>query len=178
MPVLIEAISVVVRKAAISNKLSGGWVEFLQHVPNRTLCFDDDLARVGFMTPDDVRAFVQELEAMGLTYVEGGEARDLAVVDQMAGPMITSTWIEMAQLPVGSGDQTVFACRLVGSADEELQVPSGWTYERSMSRHGNARKDTNALNDLEFVRTDDGVDVFRDRKTGQLMYVARHARPH
>ena len=26
---------------------------------------------------------------------------------------------------------------------------------------------------LDFVRTDDGVDVYRDRRTGQIVYVGR-----
>ena len=61
MAVLVEALSVIVRRDAIVRKYRGGWQEFLQHVPNNTFCTDDELARVGFMHPKDVEAYVTHL---------------------------------------------------------------------------------------------------------------------
>ena len=58
MAVLVEAISVVVRRDAIGARYPGGWRGFLSIVPNSTLCADDDLVRVGFMAPPDVEAFI------------------------------------------------------------------------------------------------------------------------
>lgn len=54
MAVLIEAISVVVRKDAIEKRFPGGWDSFLDEIPNNTLCTDGELVRVGFMSPQDV----------------------------------------------------------------------------------------------------------------------------
>jgi hypothetical protein len=54
MAVLVEAISVVVRRDAIDRSYEGGWVAFVSSVPNATLCTDDQLARVGFMDPKAV----------------------------------------------------------------------------------------------------------------------------
>lgn len=45
MAVLVEAISVIVRRDAIRGKYPGGWQGFVAAVPNGTLCYDDDLAR-------------------------------------------------------------------------------------------------------------------------------------
>lgn len=51
MAVLVEGISAVIRRKAIDAKLAGGWPRFVAEVPNATLCADDNLARVGFMSP-------------------------------------------------------------------------------------------------------------------------------
>lgn len=86
MAVLVEAISVIVRRDAITARFSGGWHQFLAIVPNSTMCSDEDLARVGFMSPPDIEAFVRRLEKGGLTFVRDGQAVDIVVVDQMRGP--------------------------------------------------------------------------------------------
>ena len=57
MAVLVEGISVIVRRDAIESKYDGGWDTFVDNVPNATLCADDEIARVGFMGPADVEAF-------------------------------------------------------------------------------------------------------------------------
>ena len=49
MAVLVEAISVIVRVDSINEKFPGGWIGFKDHVPNQTLCADNELARVGFI---------------------------------------------------------------------------------------------------------------------------------
>ena len=81
MAVLVEAISVVVRRDAIDSRLSGGWRNFLDIVPNNTLCLDEDIARVAFMTPPDVEAFISHLESGGLTFLRDGQSVDIAVVE-------------------------------------------------------------------------------------------------
>ena len=72
MAVLVESISVVVRTDAIAKRLDGGWDAFVSLAPNQTLCEDGELARVGFMHPDDTKAFVGSLATKGLTYIEDG----------------------------------------------------------------------------------------------------------
>jgi hypothetical protein len=52
MAVLVEAISVVVRRDAIDRSFEGGWMAFVSRVPNATLCTDNQLARVDFMDPE------------------------------------------------------------------------------------------------------------------------------
>src|ERR1700684_3709117 len=98
MAVLVEAISVVVRADAIAERLDGGWEAFVSLVPNQTLCEDGELARVGFMHPDDTKAFVGSLGAKGLIYIEGGKAMDLVVVDQQRGPLASADWIEFGSV--------------------------------------------------------------------------------
>jgi hypothetical protein len=64
MAVLIEAISVVVRKDAINNKMEGGWERFKLLIPNSTFCHDDEVARLGFLEPKLVGEFITGLKCI------------------------------------------------------------------------------------------------------------------
>ena len=66
MAVLVEAISVVLRRDSIDRAFPGGWQRFVTTVPNATLCFDDNIARVGFMNPQDSQDFIDTLWQNGL----------------------------------------------------------------------------------------------------------------
>ena len=144
MAVLIEAISVVVRREVIDSRFPGGWDEFVCEVPNNTLCTDGQLARVGFMSPEDVREFVMMLGMGGLTYLEDGKAIDIAVVDHQRGPMADVDWLEFAYLPFGDTGKKVAAAWLfdgprmghgihVPGEDFNLATPEGWCFEESLS---------------------------------------------
>ncbi|HOD71941.1 MAG TPA: hypothetical protein PKO27_13000 [Deltaproteobacteria bacterium] len=144
MAVLIEAISVVVRRSSIETRFSGGWGEFLNRVPNNTLRTDEDLARLGFMSPPDVEAFIRRLELGGLTFLHDGKALDIAVVDQMQGPTIKVEWLEFAHISLIGTENKVAACWLfegpriaagvhMPAKEMMLATPDGWTYENSLS---------------------------------------------
>jgi hypothetical protein len=85
MAVLVEGISVVVRRNAIDLAFDGGWKAFVSSVPNATLCIDDQLARVGFMDPKAVENYVKGLESRGLVFLQSEKCVDVAVVDQQRG---------------------------------------------------------------------------------------------
>ena len=186
MAVLVEAISVVVKKRAIEGRVSEGWNGFVANVPNGTLCHDDDLARVGFMHPTDVQAYVQRLESCGLTFVRDGVCVDLAVVDQRQGPTLSAPWLEFAKLRIGNGDETVSACWLYDGARDfgaglymrdmtmSLAVPEGWRYEESLSAQSQFIPTGEIPERLQFLRTEDGCDVFLNLETGEEQRVARN----
>ena len=90
MAVLVEASSLVIRADRLRAHIT--WDAFMTMVPNSTLRADDELVRVGFMHPDDVRSFVERLEATGLRYLEEGVSVDMVVVDQQRGPMVRCDW--------------------------------------------------------------------------------------
>ena len=54
MPVLLEAISVIVRRETLERKYPGGVDGYARDCPNRTFCADEYLTRVGFTGPPDV----------------------------------------------------------------------------------------------------------------------------
>ncbi len=145
MAVLVEAISVIVRRDSLEQRTTGGWNAFLSIIPNNTLCADDEIARIGFLTPADVEAFTNMLKDMGLTFTDDRGAVDFAVVDQQRGPTTTCDWLEFGHLPFGESGGKVAACWLftapriahglhMKSTSMQLATPAGWQFEGSLSQ--------------------------------------------
>ena len=184
MAVLVEALSIVVRRAAISKHYSGGWHQFLDDVPNGTLCYDDELARVGFMTPPDVGNFIAHLESEGLQFVSDGRFQDCAVVDQVNGPTMPVDWLEFAKLPIDESGTKVSACWLfegprvaagvhMPSKELSLATPIGWTYDGSLSAEFQFVSNEDMGDKLRFLRREAGKDVYLDLSTGREAFVSR-----
>jgi hypothetical protein len=175
MAVLIEAISVIIRRMDIHNRYPGAWDQFAADCPNRTLCADEHIARVGFMTPLDAKDFVGRLVDLGFVHLTNGEAVDIAVVDQYACPLAPVRWLEVGSVTVDG--ESVAACRLVGDESHILISPDGWTREHSLSNgSGFAAPEGEAADRLRFMRHENGQDVFEDRQTGKQYYVGRTGR--
>ncbi len=186
MAVLVEALSVIVRRDAITKHVAGGWKKFVEIVPNNTLCFDDELARVGFMSPASVDEFVTKLESLGLRHFSDGYAMEMAVVDQLTGPLSNVTWLEFAPFPLGAGKQ-VTSCWLFDEPRRgagihmkglhmDLAVPPGWKYEGSISANHVFVRSEDIEGRLKFLRHGDGEDVFEDLETGKEISVVRESR--
>ena len=184
MAVLVEAISVIVRRDAIDSRFRGGWREFEKVVPNSTLCTDGELARVGFMSPHDVEAFVRRLENGGLTFVRNCQAVDIAVVDQIRGPTIPAEWLEFAHLSIDETENKVAACWLfegprigagihMSTLSIALATPAGWTYADSLSANFKFVGNEEMNEKLKFLRHENGTDVYLDLSTGKEVYVTR-----
>jgi tetratricopeptide (TPR) repeat protein len=167
--VLVEAISVVVRKDAVATRYPGGVARLEADCPNATFCADDDLVRVGFMTPDDVRAYVAGLEAEGLVFVRQGACVDMAVVDQHTGPTARCDWLVYLKHAEGFA-----AAWLKGADPGALRAPRGWTPAESAA-FGRVLT-LEEVGRLTFVETRGNTDVYRDPATGQRLYVNRGAR--
>jgi hypothetical protein len=172
MAVLIEAISVVIRTDALFEKYPGGWNAFKKIVPNKTLCSDNELARVGFMAPQDVSAFVGKLQQAGLVFLRSEKAVDLAVVDQLRGLTTPCDWLEFGHINMGT-NQEVAACRLAGSQTMQVFTPDGWEYEGSLSASQGFVSNENVNKDLKYLRTENGVDVYLNKTTGKEVYIGR-----
>ena len=183
MAVLVEAISVIVRRDAIDRQFQGGWHEFENVVPNSTLYADDELGRVGFMSPPDVETFVRYLEEGGLTFVKNGKPEDIAVVDQMRGPTMPADWLEFAHLSLGETGNKVAACWLFeepricadpyAALDLPLAITDGWTYDDSLSANFKFVGNDEISEKLKFLRHEDGTDVYLDLSRGKEVYVGR-----
>lgn len=169
MAVLVEAISVIVRRNAITERFSGGWRRFIATVPNSTLCSDEGLARVGFMSPPDVEAYVSRLEKGGLTFVRDGQAVDMAVVDQMRGPTMPAEWLEFARLSLGGTENKVAACWLfegprvvagihMPTNGMSIATPDGWTYEDSLSANFKFVENEATQENMTFLRHENSTD--------------------
>lgn len=178
MAVLVEAISVVVRIDALRRSYPGGWEGFRTDAPNLTLCADDDIARVGFMVPDDARFFVEQLQRCGIRYLRedtaGPIAEDLVVVDQFEGPLVSCDWIEFGHFCIdGDPLRKVAACKFAGKHSPDLVTPAGWDFTDSLSEKTTFVPNGELSDRLKYLGTEDGVDVYLDKVTGRKKYVGR-----
>jgi hypothetical protein len=182
--VLVEAISVIVRRDSIDRSFNGGWDAFVSCVPNATLCADAQLARVGFMDPKAVWKFVQSLQAAGLVFLDSGKCADIVVVDQQRGPTMPCEWIEFAQIPFGQSSGKVGACwlfqgpRLAAGIhfpgkSMNFATPSGWTFEGSISDRFTFVPNEDFAERLTYLRTEGGLDVFLDHSIGREVFRPR-----
>lgn len=146
MAVLAEAISVIIRKQAIEQRLPGGMDAFMRTMPNRTFCEDTHLCRLGFLSPAETAVFTERLQMLGLCFLgEDGEAQDFAVVDQQHGPTTACAWLTFGRVRCDEQGNEVSACWLDEShairTDEPhltadpLVTPPGWRFETSLSRN-------------------------------------------
>ena len=172
MPVLIEAISVIVRRDAIRDRFPGGWAAFKLIVPNQTLCLDVDIARVGFMSASDSKAFVETLERQGLRFLVEGKAQDIVVVDQIAGPTTECGWLEMGETPLPETG-TIRIARLCGSTASGVDAPEGWKFAGSLSDKFMFVPMREVNESLTFLRNEDGTDIYLDRASGREVRVGR-----
>lgn len=174
MAVLIEAISVVVRVASIHDEFAGGWSAFEELIPNATLCCDNEIARVGFMMPEDAESFIHKLESKGLRFIVDGESVDIVVMEQNRGPMSKCTWAEFGHIDLdGNPDHRIAACRLIDSGESQLFTPERWEYEKSLSRTYGFVPDGQTDKSLKFLRRDGSVDVYLNAMTGKEVYIGR-----
>jgi hypothetical protein len=181
MAVLVEAISVVVRRDSIDRSFDGGWTAFVSSVPNATLCTDSQLARIGFMDQKAVGKFVERLQAAGLVFLQSGKCTDLVVVDQQRGPTMPCEWLEFAHIPFGKSGGKVAACwlfeepRLAAGVHFprgrfDLATPHGWTFEGSISERFSFVPNEDVGERLRYLRTERELDVFLDTSTGREVF--------
>lgn len=164
MSVLVEAISVVIRNDVLERRYPGGLAAYRSRCPNHTFCTDGTLARVGFMSREEVAHFVRGLARKGFVFFRDEAFVDFAVVDQTVGPTGPCPWLTFARHEDG-----YCLCWLAGSPPGELAHPADWTPADSQSL--TLRPEENLEADLEYLGTEANSDVFRDRATGQIQYV-------
>jgi hypothetical protein len=97
MAIYCEAISVLVRKETIKSVLRITPEDLIRKFPGGSCWQDETLIRFGFMAPQDAEIWLDQLVAMGMTFVEEIDsvffARDIVVVDQTVGPTCECNWI-------------------------------------------------------------------------------------
>jgi tetratricopeptide (TPR) repeat protein len=166
MSVLIEGDSVLVRNSTLEERYPGGVEGYRRDCPNNTFCSDERLSRVGFMMPGDAEEFIAQLAAKGLTPFRHEASEDVALVNPGAGLRRPCSWVE-----VGRWGAVAIAW-LAGGERGDLHAPAWWSAENAM-QHLSAEETKERL---EFVRSDGAVDVYRDKATGQELYVGRTSR--
>ncbi len=174
MPVIVEAFSVILRAEAVEKCYPGGWVQFREDCPNRTLCADGELIRVGFMGNADAEGYIHHLVQQGLRFSTSGGDSDLVLADQNRGFLSPCDWAEFGQVDwQGDPAKKIPTCRLAGGCAEELVTPDGWKYGGSILEKNQFLSENQVSEFMEFLRTENGVDVYHDLNTGKEIYVGR-----
>lgn len=172
MAVLIEALSVVVRRDSVATRFPGGWKGFVTACPCEQYCYDDELCRVSFMHPADAQAFTEKLKSSGLNSSDAGGSLDFVLVDQVEGERGSEcVWVECYQADAPGGQ--VLVCRLRGSRTSSFVTPDGWTYETSLYGQYQRTGGRPGAAALEYVGVEDGLQVYRHKETGKKYFVGR-----
>jgi hypothetical protein len=119
MSVVVQFVSVVVRRAAVERGYPGGISQFERDVPNRTFCADRHLVRVGFMSSTDADDFIGQLAINGLQSCPNGKG-DICVVDHLSGPETVCPWLRFEAHDDGLGGR----CWWAGDEPGELAIPA------------------------------------------------------
>ena len=161
MAVLCEGISVVIKVRSIDEFYKGGREDFKKRIPNSTMCSDGELVRIGFLSPPEVREYIDELIENGLQFMpeelsvetangvmsfleEIRNDDDIIVVDQQKGAMTPCDWIEFTHLSIDDDDNKIAACWLfegermgygihMPAEGFDISTPDGWSFEGSLS---------------------------------------------
>ena len=174
MAVLVEGISVIIKTQSIVDRYPGGWPAFRDNNSSETLCADGELIRIGFMTPEDTKQFVENLSEYNVVYQFKGNAIDLVVADQQHGFAIPCDWAECGKVCFdGNPTKEIMACRMIGSKVDEIAMPEGWNYDNSLSQNFTFVESDSLPEQMEFIRHENGIDIYRDKKTGKEKYVGR-----
>jgi hypothetical protein len=174
MAVLIEALSVVIRLETVADKYPGGVEQYIEDCPNHSLCLDDDLVRVGFMTGCDALDFIRSLERLGFKHIgDYDEFDELAVVDQHDGIVRPCDWLEYANVVIFKGDLRISVCKITGSAIDSIAFPAGWVYENSLSKKTIALDPAEFDGRMTFLRREGNVYFYHDKVTGMETFVKR-----
>jgi len=178
MAVLVEGISVIVRRKSIEDKYPGGWKRFVENVPNASLCADDEIARVGFMNPQDVQGFVQHLKKNNLIFIDNEKAIDIAVAEQLGGLTVPCNWLVFGHVSLSESGFRIAACRFTGSNLTVIITPENWKYEESLSNTYIFAPSEDVDETLKFLRHENGLDVYLNLVTGKEVYAGRTSSNH
>jgi tetratricopeptide (TPR) repeat protein len=164
MAVPIEGYSVVAQKARIEHLLENDAIE----IPNATALGDDDIWRCCFMAEADALEFIQSLEKLDLNVSQGPDS-DVVLVnefDRSVSPycewLVTAKW-----------EKAVIAWK-AGTRPESVVAREGWDPKTGS---GLSFHDPSSLDNLEFLRLKDNVEVYLNKDTGKEVYIGRTSTP-
>jgi hypothetical protein len=168
MSVSAAVFSVVIRNSTLESRYPGGVEAYREACPNGTFCTDGRITRIGFMAPEDAHAFISGLTPTGLVPMRDGVAADIALADGAGGFVYPCDWLDAAL----HKDRPIVW--LAGEEPDPLYVPAvEWGSEKPL--RWVSREDFHKF--FEFVRAEQNVEAYRDRRTGEVLYIGRPTLP-
>jgi tetratricopeptide (TPR) repeat protein len=122
------------------------------------------------MHPQDVKDFVEQIEVCGLVYLQDGKPADIAVVDQLRGPIIECDWLLFDHLTSSEGNIAV-AYLNGDDVPQRVAIPSGWTYAASLSQQHTFIPNHELNDKLSKASNKDGIATIEDESTGKKLYM-------
>ena len=177
MSVLIEGICVVVQRETIEDNYRGGVAQYAEDCPNKMYCADEHLTAVGFQVLDDAYRWIRRLEIQNLVFIHKGVYRDIAVVEKLRGPCRKCAWLDFSRIraPLPNSDETaeISVCRRAGAEFGDLAMPSAWSLADSQKTRMRYFQLDGIEQKLQFVEARDGLEVYRDTETGEILHIGR-----
>ena len=174
MSVLVEALSVVVRRVTLDINYPGGSDAYIKAATAedsraRLACADDELTSVSFLSPNDAARWMESLAAFDIVHMGDGACLQIACVDQQVGPTIPCDWIEWRQRDEGYSE-----CWLAGTEPGEMATPVDWTPEHSRRLVRDAAGEGHER--MLPLAVEDGLEYWLDLDTGrQVVSLPQHA---
>ena len=164
LPVQIHCIAVVIRNEALDRCLDGGSSNFASIAPNSMSYSGGRLSQASFMSPVDAEEFAKQLEIRGLTrHCENPEFVIVSSHNQDVKP--ACQWLVLFE----------YEGRLIATVKDSAS-------RKVIAPASDKMSDTNSIahlsaeevdQRLEFVERENGIDTFRDKTTGKLLYHVR-----
>ncbi len=173
MSVLIEALTLVVRKQGLERAYPGGTAAFLAAAralarPPRFACEGDEhFVNVSFYDPEHMRPCLELLRAHGLGRIEDDAFVDAACVDQIFGPTRGCDWLRWAE-----DEDGITRAWLATEEPRELATDDQWTAARSLGLVHRERVDVPGR--LLRLAEEDGVEFWLDQTTGKQLVGLAH----
>ncbi len=164
MAVPIEGFSVVAQFDRIQALLDGGLVE----IPNGTALSDTHIWRCSFMAAADAEKFLRTLGGLGLNVSQGPDS-DVVLVSEFDRSV--EPYCEW--LSTGVWEKAVIAWK-AGTRPETVTARAGWDPKVGS---GLVFHDPRSMHFLEFLRLENNVEVFLNKKTGKEVYIGRTSTP-
>jgi hypothetical protein len=106
---------------------SGSVASFLNPLPNKTFCSDNELARIGFMSVVDCKSYVESLESAGLILQREGRCVDIVVADQIRGFTMPCDGADFGKVEIENTPKPGCQLRLPGERKYKLHECHDYT---------------------------------------------------
>ncbi|TWT30568.1 tetratricopeptide repeat protein [Blastopirellula retiformator] len=166
MPIQIQCTAVVIRNDALERVLEDGAAGFAAIAPNAMSYGDEKLSQASFMAPVDAEEFAKLLELHGLD--RSGDSPDFVIVqtrNQAVEPECDWLFLFEYEGRLIATLRGWDSRKVIAPADDSPFNPDAIQHY----------SDEEIAEKFEFVERKDGIDTYREKATGKLVYQARQS---